>query len=184
MKCSQCDKPAISNQGYCLACHEKINQIHNDEVNRASFWLNTMGYADKVGQFQLGLTDQLPIPPKLSQQNSNVTLNHNNQIGVINSGNMHAQSIDITQNNHNIELTDAIKQLTEAIATRTELGDEIKKEIHDSLEFITKEANKPAIERNKSVLKIITHTLGELCIKAGLKTIWENCSPHINSFFN
>lgn len=182
MKCSQCDKPVISSQGYCLACHEKINQIRNDEAKRASFWLNTMGFADKLGQFQLGLTDQLPIPPMLSPQNSNVTLNNNHQIGVINSGNMNTQSIDIIQNNHNVELTDAITQLTEAVATCTELGEEIKKEIHESLEFIANEAAKPMITRNKSVLKIITHKLGELCIKAGLEKIWENCSPHINSF--
>lgn len=127
------------------------------------------------------------IHPNITNIKYNI---ENSNIGLINTGQIEkAKKIESNiielKNKGNAKVAEGIKQITETLLNSKELKDEIKNEIFEQLEELSKQANLPKDKRvNKSVLKAIISSIGgALSAGGGLAEIWSTWGTEISSFF-
>lgn len=83
-----------------------------------------------------------------------------------------------------IELSKALKGLTNAITESQELADSKKVEYAEYVQLLSEEATKPVDKRNNAVVKTVLTVLGKgLEVSANLATVWGTFGNQIISFF-
>ena len=121
MKCHQCDKPAMYMVGndkipLCLDCNLKHTQISQMQFDNQAQMLNYL--SDEIDD-SLGLAPSGPrFPPRKTIHVGGINLHNlkvdNSTIGVLNTGNIESVDVSVTslQQSGNVQLADAIKELT------------------------------------------------------------------------
>ena len=88
------------------------------------------------------------------------------------------------QGGKNAEFATALKNLTEAVTSSTELSAEQKKGILEALELVGQQAQEPPDKRKKTIIQSVLENLPKLLgAAASLTALWHNVGPHILAFF-
>jgi hypothetical protein len=83
------------------------------------------------------------------------------------------------------DLATALKQLTEAIGSKTTaIADAKRTELLEQVEALGEQAAKPADQRKRGVISATLGALETTCATVGqLASVWEACNPAIRAFF-
>jgi hypothetical protein len=184
--CSQCGRPPlhiyrVKGGGeivLCLDCSLKYQRIVDMQVARAERQLN---FISDQAAFVVGLPSVGPRYPERPRpvEVSGMTLNNiqisGGTVGVLNAGSI--QRVDVAigaiQNGGDTALAAAIKELTEAIATSSELRDQQKNDALEMLDVVAAEATQPKEKRRTAVAKPVLGALAEIIkVGASLATLW------------
>ena len=196
IKCSQCERPAIgfvSGLPLCVNCYYKLQQAN---------WMQEATYANYmnflIGQMEAtvglyGVTPRYEIPLPIIHQGSmniqNIKVDKSN-VGVINTGEI--QRIEIARSfinkSGNNELTEAIREFTEAVIDEKSLNKDIKNQLIEMISFLSTQAALPKQNRKpniaKTVLKSIKDTLAGLASLASLMASWDKIAALFEKLFN
>lgn len=113
----------------------------------------------------------------------------NSQVGVLNTGTIqHVQSIDsnITtlKSKGDIEISDAFKELTDAVVTEKALSEAERTEYLEQIKFLSSEASKTDASKNTSVTKTVLKSLaGALSTAGALAAAWTKWGPVLMNHF-
>lgn len=150
-----------------------------------------MEFCDKQIAFQQGFVSS-PITIKAATEIGDISLNHINisdsKIGMVNTGNIHAESIalsiDSLINNNEKEIADALKILTEAISNESQINKENEAKILELVSYIAEESIKSSQSRRINLITASIKKLGKLCGSyESVKMIWEQVHPIIKHYF-
>lgn len=166
-KCSQCDTPAmvtISNNPLCVDHWLKFQQATQIQGNREIEYLN---YLSDQAELAVGLPGILPrykvtqpVFNKGTMNFQNIRIDKSN-VGVVNTGVIGKLDtvMSVIEKDGNSELTEGIKQFTQAVIDAKEVDTELKKEIVDQISFLATQAATPKEKRMLSVVKIVIKSI-------------------------
>lgn len=165
MKCYQCPKPAMWLVGeekipLCLSCYSLLSQMWQAENESHERMIN---YLSDQMSFTLGLPPMGPrFPPKSAPVHiSGVKMNNinvsNSVVGTINTGSIGAvdQTISALLQLGEPGIAQAVKELTEAILSSKDLGQNQKNELVEILGVVAAEAATPKENRKNSVARAL-----------------------------
>jgi hypothetical protein len=184
--CHQCHRAAYIN-GLCLDCYHKLQVALTLDWRRIAIGMNyaaaEMDHAMPIG----GPSPRMQVPeiPRGSTVLNNIKID-NSVVGAINTGNVHAIDVNISHLKHagGDEVSEALAQLTEAIANDKTMPDAERRRLLDQVEFVTEQAVKGADARRPGM---ITAALGALDATAkstaSLAAIWKFAHPILKHVF-
>ena len=200
VKCSQCDKPAITKYAdkipLCADCYHKVAQANFMEQqtmhNRLSWLASNLNLTEQ--QLYVGHGGLLPLKqmiiPQPPSAGSSYTFSQiqvsDSNVGVINPGTLFAlnTSIEVMQNRGDSELAKAVKELTQAVLDDKQITDDLKKEIAEQLEFLVAEAVADKEKRRVGVIKGVMAQISKaISTSAALLTIWGKVEPLFRACF-
>jgi hypothetical protein len=124
-----------------------------------------------------------------TSRHTSLQINIRGNVGIFNQGeiaNINSLTVNVSSlaESGNVEVANALKNLTEAIASSQELTAEKRAEALDLLEELSKQANLARENRSKPVsLKAIATELTLICSTAGgLATVWGTYGSAIKTF--
>ena len=139
-----------------------------------------------------GLPSFLPrYPERKIIKTGEVTLNNikinNSTLGVLNTGSIESIDLAITSLNKSgdMEISNALKKLSEEIIKQTEVEEGIKNQLFELLSVISIEATAPKEKKRKSVLKPLIIEFSTIIGGIpGLVKIWEEVQPIVEKILN
>jgi hypothetical protein len=159
MKCEQCGKPPFyyyKSAFLCLDCNLKVEQAEQLQIARDAAMLNQLaGEMEMIG-------------------------------GAINTGQIKNLNValDNVQNAGSPDLAKALRQLTEAVLTSSELSPEKKKLAVNHLSNITDQAALPKNKRQSRIgKKILEGFEGVISVSPVLLGIWDTVQPLVETIF-
>jgi len=159
MKCDQCGKPPFyyyKSAFLCLDCNLKVEQAEQLQIARDAAMLNQLaGEMEMIG-------------------------------GAINTGQIKNLNValDNVQNAGSPDLANALRQLTEAVLTSSELSPEKKKLAVNHLSNITDQAALPKNQRQSRIgKKILEGFEGVISVSPVLLGIWDTVQPLVETIF-
>lgn len=188
--CGQCGKPAIvqiNNVAVCVDCYHKF------EVARTlAFRINAIGINHAAANMDavvgLGpLTPRIQVPdiPKGPIILNNIKVD-NSTVGSINTGNVASIDVNITylKEGGNEKISEALKQLTEAIVNDGLLSTKDKEPLLDQVAFLTEQAAAGAKDRRPGMIKAALGALNSAAPTiSALAAVWTAIAPLLNSHF-
>ncbi len=198
MKCTQCDNvsmfvlsaaPGKSDLPLCLDCYFKFIKVISiqQEANE-----RLMNYHASMLEFQVGMPLNLPkFPDRKSVTIGGVTLNNikidNSSIGVLNTGSLEIidSSISVLDRSNEKNVSQSLRELTEAIYSNKDLSNEAKKQLIDMISVISSEAVLPKDKRRSAaILPIIAQIASIMSGSNALVQLWVHIKPILESLFN
>lgn len=139
---------------------------------------------------QMEMTElQRHLNSHASKKVTNIRI-ENSQIGLLNTGTIEktkkiTANVNSLNKKGNKDIAKSLDELTSAVIKSSSLKEEIKHEIIEQLEEISKQANLKEDKRsNKSTIRAILKSIGEtLSATGGLAEIWTAWGKDITSFF-
>ena len=196
MKCYQCGNNAMFMVGaekdkipLCLSCHLKFVQLLDKQNEMLEREIN---YLTASMESSAGLPSFLPrYPERKIIKTGEVTLNNikinNSTLGVLNTGSIESIDLAITSLNKSgdMEISNALKKLSEEIIKQTEVEEGIKNQLFELLSVISIEATAPKEKKRKSVLKPLIIEFSTIIGGIpGLVKIWEEVQPIVEKILN
>jgi hypothetical protein len=173
----------------CLNCYavmqqtnERAIQLLREEMNHTMDHVNSM--------FGIAGGPRYPTKRPVIVSGGTVNNNHiainNSQIGILNTGSIHNlnQVIDSLHSASQKELADALKKFTETVISESELKQEQRGEVLESLDIITKELYQKPENRKKSVAKTLLAGISKTVeLAANSAALWQVLHPLLQKFF-
>jgi hypothetical protein len=158
------------------------NDMYVEQMNYLSDTINaTVGFE---------VSPRIPVRRPVIVSGGNIQHNHiavsNSQIGILNTGNIENlnQTIDNLYSISQDKLAKNLKDFSEAVVNESNLQEEQKNEILESLDVITQELFKEPAKQKRSVIKtLITGITGTTQFAANAWTIWQVLTPLLLKFF-
>lgn len=173
----------------CLDCYSKYAQAQymssQARSSELSGLLAAQAWAGEMIQFQLGFRS---APPQIRSHFKNTIMNQNlnlsnNTIGIVNTGEIKAETIKptiIVNNSDFVELERNLNKLLAEVQISKELHDNDKNNITESASLIKEELNKPALQRRTTVVKNMMGVIENLAKGVrNIEAIWNTCQPLI-----
>lgn len=192
MKCCQCDRLAMFTIGpeavpVCLHCNSMYQQTQNERLNILH---KAMEFADQHMNEVLGF-DPKPEPKVIALKGSTILNNinfNNSSIGLLNTGRIQAESIDLSinslKNNNQNDIADILKQITESLLNNPAMSVSERSASIELVSLISEEAVKPPEYRKKSLIFDSIDKLGKVIqLAVNGKKLWDFCYPYLNTYF-
>lgn len=189
MVCVQCGQSAIFHDpktglSLCIDHYLRLQQALQLQYSRNAAIVNFLTSQIESATGIYGVAPRFELPQAAFSGETvlnNIRFDHNT-IGVVNTGTI--QSLDLTmtamRNQGHEGLVEAIQRLTQAVLDDAESSKELKEDILEQLDFLSREALKPESERSKSVVKAVFGGLERtITLAASLIGIWAQCGPVI-----
>ncbi len=197
MRCQNCPKPASIRVGptdeqsipLCVDCHLKFVQA---TAIKDDLYAGQMNMLMDMAEAISGVRGVMPRIPRrtLAVPGGNVTFNNikidNSSIGVINTGTIGQvdTAIGALKQSGDGDAAEALKGLTEAIVTNTELTTEAKNEVLDILSVLSSEATVPSDSRRSAAMRPLLDQIGSvLNLVTSAANAWAQYGPAIEQLF-
>lgn len=192
--CVQCGKPAIASSGGNNLCVDHAvawQAVMNQQQANTAAMINML--KDQIDD-TMGVphtSARINVPTPTIHQGGHYTINDiridRSIVGAVSTAPV--ENMEVSMNNLQNQsedgklVADSIKALTEEVLENVAIGTELKNEIIESLAYLAGQAEAPAGNRQKSVIKSVLSTLGQtLNATASLVTIWAISSPLISNY--
>ncbi|MBX4996729.1 hypothetical protein HJB72_01820 [Rhizobium lentis] len=188
--CSQCGRPPVWQVASALLC---VDCFHKFEVARTlDFRIAAIGmnYAaaemDRLAPFG-GMSPRIQVPeiPRGATILNNIKVD-NSVVGAINTGNVESIDVNISylKKAGGDEVSAALVELTEAIASAKDIDDSQKRSLIDQVEFVSEQAVKGAEGRRPGMISAALSALDSTAkATASLSAIWNSIHPILRHFF-
>lgn len=196
MNCQNCKKTAMFLVGpdqklpLCLDCYVKFSNVMDRQQENLERQLNYIADQFEMTSGIPGIVPRYPPRPPRQVLTGDVTLNHirvsNSNIGVLNTGTIGTidSAVGLLQREGDQEAAQALKALTEAVASDQSLDAAKKNEALELLSVIATEGAAPKEKRRgvamRAVLRDLSAVLGG---SAALVKLWEVVGPVIERLF-
>jgi hypothetical protein len=198
MPCYNCGKPAMVQHEdqagnkfpLCLDCHAKLVQAsmqRSEMLERAyNFFAQQMDNIAPWGP----PTPRFPERKPPIIHTGELTLNNikvdRSTIGVLNTGSIEMvdSAVTVLHQAGNDQLSDAIRELTQAVVSSTELASKQKNELVQLLSVVASEATQePPQRRSAAMWPVIERVATLVGGVANLAEIWDRVSPILRAAF-
>ena len=193
--CAWCEKPAIgivSGHPICINCYHKLQQANWMQESSIANYMNFLIGQAEAACGLYGVTPRYEIPQPIVHQGpmniQNIRVDKSN-VGVINTGEI--QRIEIARSfinrSGNSELTEAIREFTEAVINEKNLNSEIKNQLIEMVSFLSTQAAFPKEKRQSTVAKTVLKSIKDILTSgASLTSImssWDKISALFEKIF-
>lgn len=188
--CSQCGKPAvatINDVALCVDCFHKFEVARTLGFRIAAIGMNhAAAELDAVVPFGPS-TPRIQVPdiPKGPVILNNIKVD-NSTVGSINTGNVASIDVNITylKEGGNEKISEALKQLTEAIINDGLLSKQDKEPLLDQVEFLSEQAAAGAKDRRPGMIKAAFGALNSAAPTiSALASVWTAIAPLLLAHF-
>lgn len=186
--CTQCGKTAIREMAghpLCVDCYVKMSQVLQAESENAMRAYNLACDEIEAMTGFYGISPKFSLPTKPIYQ-YNAYSNHINidrsVIGVLNTGTIGYINNALTYHSSagNQELTNAIKEFTEAVVNSGSLTVETKNELLEQLSVLTTQSTLPKESQNKGISRaILSYIPTAIGAANDLSQLWDRLYPLI-----
>ncbi len=194
VQCDQCGGRGLINYAgsipLCIDCYKKLAQANFMEQqanhNKRSWAAANLNFIEQQlyaghGGFLPLKQMQIPQPPSagINYSYSNIQVS-NSAVGAISSGDLYAidTSIEVITNNGNVDLGNAFKELSEALANSTDIQAATQTEILKLISYLSTEATLSKDKRNTAVISSVLSKLPTLITTANAAwAIWDRVGP-------
>lgn len=193
MKCCQCENIAMFMVGpnnefpLCLHCLTKLKQAETEKLKTLQ---RMVEHSEQLMDYMAGFGP--PPKPVAISEPSNMTFNNinvsNSNIGMINTGKVYAETIDLAisslKNHNQLEVAKALKEMTEAVLRNQEMDNINREKLMELLSYIAEESIKPATYRKKHlIMDNIEKVTQCVSLIESIKKVWDYAYPIIKNFF-
>ncbi|MFM0272399.1 hypothetical protein PQQ59_17555 [Paraburkholderia aspalathi] len=187
--CGQCGKPAIAtinNVAVCVACYHMFQVARTLDFRIAAIGMNhAAAEMDAIVPFGPS-TPRIQVPdiPKGPFILNNIKVD-NSTVGSINTGNVESIDVSITylKDGGNEKISEALKQLTEAIINDGLLSKEAKEPLLDQVAFLSEQAAAGAKDRRPGMIKAAFGALDSAAPTiSALASVWTAVAPLLKSY--
>ncbi|NPT36324.1 hypothetical protein [Paraburkholderia xenovorans] len=188
--CGQCGKPAVAavnNVALCVDCYHRFEVARTLGFRIAAIGMNhAAAEMDTIAPFGPS-TPRIQVPdiPKGPIILNNIKVD-NSTVGSINTGNVASIDVNITylKEGGNEKISEALKQLTEAIVNDGRLSTQDKEPLLDQIAFLSEQAAAAAKDRRPGMIKAAFVALNSAAPTiSAFASVWTAIAPLLQSHF-
>lgn len=190
MSCGQCGKPSIGQVGsvfLCVDCYYRLTVAQTLQLRNAAIGANA---AAQDIDFVSGLRNftprmQVPDLPPAPFTLNNIRVD-GSTVGAINTGEVASIDVSITvlQQAGNKDVSEALKNLTQAILDAADIPSATKSQTLDQVAYLSEQAAAAAKDRKPGMIKAACAALTQVATTTTtLATAWNAAAPILQGFF-
>ena len=190
LTCSQCGKSAVTgvnNAPLCVDCYHKLEVARTLAFRLEAIALNhaiaQMDHVVPIGRSSPKM--QVPEAPGGMLILNNIKVD-NSVVGTINTGNVEAIDVNITclRNAGSDSVSNALRQITEAVANDATIARGTKDQLLDQVAFLSEQAVASAKDRRPGMISAaFTGITQASTAVSGIAAAWNSVKPLLQQFF-
>jgi hypothetical protein len=188
--CGQCGRPAVAQAGsvsFCVDCYYRLAVAQTLQIRNAAIATNAaaaeMDFVSGLRNFTPRMqVPDLPIAP-LTLNNIRVD---RSTVGAINTGEIAKIDVSITvlQQAGNKDVSEALKNLTQAIVDASDMPHHSKSSTLDQVAYLSEQAAAAAKDRKPGVIRATLTAITQTATTVStVATAWSVAEPTLKAFF-